>query len=676
VSTRVAAVSGLALAVVLAGCGKLSGLDDLQEQTCADGCPDATADAGDASADAKDAADARDATDGDAIDASDGDALDAAEASETGDADAPETNPCEGVTCSAPPANECASATDLRVYATTGTCDHGACSYPSSLTTCPFGCSMGACAGDPCIGVTCANPTKSYCSDATHLTVYTLPGACSAGACVYQSHQEYCAFGCAGDVCNGDPCLGVTCNKPDASYCSGPSELSVFAPTGTCTAGACTYAKTTQYCAFGCDTGACKGDPCAGVSCATAPASYCKDTSTLRTYSAPGACAGGTCSFPYVDQHCPGGCAVGICRECATTTDCPSGKWCNGGACVACGDDLHCGSTCSDCSASGKVCNGGVSCVQCKVDSQCAAGSWCSANACVACNTAAKCGATCAPCSGTTPVCSGGACVCNATSCPSNQACGASGCAVCKSDTACGASCTSCAAPTKKCLDQTTTSKCVECLTSADCGSGKTCTGNACVTTCSGTIVDWDWSAGTAPTTTPAIAFGGTGANWSIGAATAGPSNGKTYLAVKPAGTYDVNLDNWARLPKIDLSTWASCKIKITAEVWIESEVGTYPYDGGSLQYTVDPASSTGWSIVDATSMLYDGTFSSLSCSSSCWLYGQKIWASINGVAKTATYTTAAALGNALSLRFTFHSDGSIVKSGLYVKRVLVEATP
>jgi hypothetical protein len=680
VSTRTSALVGALLGATAAGCGVISGLDALEEQACAPDCSDASGDARtDASDTGHDASVVPDA-DGGAGDATD--AADAAEAQDTQDAtagdaaDAAETNPCEAVTCDQRPASVCASATELRVYTAMGTCDQGTCKYTSSLTTCPFGCAGDQCTGDPCVGVSCQSPAKSYCSDATHLTVYEAPGSCGAGKCSYASHQEYCNFGCTADVCNGDPCVGVTCNKPPASYCADASNLTVYASNGTCASGTCTYTKATQYCAFGCAAGACLGDPCAGVSCTMPTASYCTDAKTLRTFSGPGTCTAGSCGYPSTDKPCPGGCVLGVCKECATTPDCPAGKWCNAGSCAGCGDDLHCGSACTDCSATGRICNGGTTCVQCVLDSQCASGSYCSGNTCATCNTAAKCGASCTACSGTTPACGGSACVCNATSCATNQACTAGACAVCKSDAACGPTCGACGAPKPKCLDQGATSTCVQCLSTADCGSGQVCTGNACVTPCTGTIVDWNWNAGTGPS---GSALTTQGTSWSVGAATYGPADGLTYLATKPAtGSYASTVNDWVRLPKIDLTAYATCKVKVSVNLWVRSEVGTLPYDGGNLQYTVDPTAASGWTLMDGGSMAYDGTFSTLSCASasSCFLYGQKIWANDTGVTKAGTFTSPAALGSALTLRFTFHSDDSIVRPGIYVKRVLVEATP
>ena len=57
------------------------------------------------------------------------------------------------VACTIPPPDECADASNLRVYGTTGTCDGSSgtaeCSYPSSLQFCTYGCAGGECQSDP-----------------------------------------------------------------------------------------------------------------------------------------------------------------------------------------------------------------------------------------------------------------------------------------------------------------------------------------------------------------------------------------------------------------------------------------------------------------------------------------------------------------------------------------------
>jgi Cys-rich repeat protein len=392
-------------------------------------------------------------------------------------------DPCAGVVCNTPPPNACADPSTLTVYNATGTCDKGTCGYGSTPTPCPNGCSAGKCNGDPCIGITCKTPPANYCADTTHLAVYDVPGTCSGGNCSYATHSEYCQFGCQANVCNGDPCKGVSCNSPPANYCADASNLTVNEVPGTCSGGVCSYKTHAEYCQFGCAAGQCKGDPCVGVTCKTPPADYCVTSGSLHKFDATGQCSGGNCVYGATDVPCPHGCAGGVCKDCQTTPDCGAGTWCNNGTCIPCNTDLHCGSACTNCSAASQVCNvAGTACVQCVVNSHCGGGKWCNAGTCALCNTDAHCGASCVACSGQTPTCNGTTCVCSASSCGANYQCVAGACALCKSDAACGAACTACGGATPKCLDQGTSSTCVQCLTNGDCVSPKLCNAShACV---------------------------------------------------------------------------------------------------------------------------------------------------------------------------------------------------
>jgi hypothetical protein len=271
-------------------------------------------------------------------------------------------------------------------------------------------------------------PAK-FCVDASNLEVYETPGMCTGGTCDYASHNEFCAFGCVNGVCNADPCIGVTCNMP--------------------------------------------------------PAPHCSAANTKRVYSSPGTCSGGTCSYSFTDQNCPYGCMNGVCLDCMTDANCPSGKWCNGGTCTSCNSNMHCGASCTDCSATGDYCNtAATACVDCVLDSQCGGGNYCNANSCATCNVAAHCGPSCAVCSGTTPTCNGSACVCSGSSCGSYNQCVSGSCVECNSASACGANCTACGGATPFCKDEGATSRCVECLSNANCTNGKTCANGACVSGC------------------------------------------------------------------------------------------------------------------------------------------------------------------------------------------------
>lgn len=367
------------------------------------------------------------------------------------------SNPCAGVTCNTPPAATC-SGSVLLAYEASGTCSGiGVCSYRPQTVICASGCANGACIGDPCAGVSCNAPPPPVCSDSSHRLVYQAPGTCGGtGDCTYGSVSAYCPFGCVSDVCNGDPCAGVTCNTPPASYCRDASYLVTYGTSGTCGGtGTCTYASTTDvYCSFGCANGQCQNDPCAGKQCNTPPARNCQDPNTARVYASTGTCAGGVCSYTESTISCPFGCVGGVCRDCSVNSDCGGGKWCSSGTCLSCDTSAHCGSSCSDCASSGQVCTAGQ-CVDCVGSGLCGGGKYCSNNTCVTCNDDAHCGASCVACGSGTR--------CNGTSC-----------AVCDSVSQCGATCSPCGGSTPYCASQGGGYACVACIGDGDC-PGQTC---------------------------------------------------------------------------------------------------------------------------------------------------------------------------------------------------------
>jgi Cys-rich repeat protein len=400
-------------------------------------------------------------------------------------ADASSASLCENVTCNDPPANTCADPGNLTVFQVPGTCDNGTCTYLSSAVPCPDGCTDGACDGDPCIGVTCATPPPNTCADGMHLTVHDPQGTCTDGTCGYASHDEPCPNGCADDACNDDPCIGVTCTTPPASYCTTANDLRVFDTPGTCTAGQCGYTFHSEFCAYGCAAGACMNDPCIGVTCTTPPAAYCSGPSTRRSYQPTGTCTGGVCSYMPIDESCLYGCASGVCLECQTTANCPGGEWCNTGTCVPCNSDPHCGASCQDCTATGDHCNAAsTACVDCVVDGHCPGGNYCSGGTCATCNISAHCGPSCTACPATTPTCTGTACACTPTSCGAYNQCQSGACVECNTTGACGATCSPCGGPTPYCLDQGATTTCAECLVDAHCPTGETCSGGTCMAGC------------------------------------------------------------------------------------------------------------------------------------------------------------------------------------------------
>ncbi|MBW2278536.1 MAG: hypothetical protein JRF63_13665, partial [Deltaproteobacteria bacterium] len=173
---------------------------------------------------------------------------------------------------------------------------------------CEFGCSGSSCDPDPCDGVTCTSPPANYCADADNLTVYDVPGTCSGGTCSYTTHNEFCSFGCTGGACEGDPCQGVTCLSPPADYCVDGNTARQYNVPGTCTDGICDYTYSDAACTYGCSGGVCNPPECSsGVCCSGGwfrPASYVCDSWT--EYGCAGSDCGSDAQERAVQQYCSG----------------------------------------------------------------------------------------------------------------------------------------------------------------------------------------------------------------------------------------------------------------------------------------------------------------------------------------------------------------------------------
>jgi hypothetical protein len=283
-------------------------------------------------------------------------------------------DPCAGVTCGKPPAAVCIDATTLGKYAAQGSCAQGTCSYSQTRVTCPFGCANGACVGDPCSAITCNASPAAYCSDAVTLRSFANPGSCAAGSCTYATADTTCAFGCAQGACSGDPCAGKTCAQPPANVCVNGSTLRAFASAGSCAGGSCTYGHTDSACPFGCAGGVCQSDPCATLTCNAPPSSVCEN-GNARIYAANGTCGAGACSYPSTLVACANGCANGACNgvTCGATT-------CNTPPAAVCtsAKRLHTYARLGTCGA-GNACSYATSETECSAgcfNGACVSGSW------------------------------------------------------------------------------------------------------------------------------------------------------------------------------------------------------------------------------------------------------------------------------------------------------------
>lgn len=193
-----------------------------------------------------------------------------------------------GGACDERPVPSCVNGTTLRSWASVGQCSEGRCVYAPKDTTCADGCEDGAClnctpscadkecGGDGCGGScgTCQSPPAPTCLDANTQRSYASLGTCSDGRCDYTPIDTGCTHGCADGACQGctpscvgrecgsDGCGGIcgagTCTTPPPATCKNTTTLETRGPTGTCSAGVCSYAATTRTCDYSCVNGACQ----------------------------------------------------------------------------------------------------------------------------------------------------------------------------------------------------------------------------------------------------------------------------------------------------------------------------------------------------------------------------------------------------------------------------------
>lgn len=240
-------------------------------------------------------------------------------------------DPCVGMACNTPP-NNC--------YLANGTCEDGACHFPvnnngqcddmQACTTLDH-CSEGTCVGTP---VACNTPPEAVCLDANNRRVFAPQGACNPtnGACEYTTTDQFCEFGCTPGGCVGDPCAGITCDTPPNGQC--------YQATGTCSQGVCTYATVNNQCDDGnactvgdvCNAGTCGGAP---MVCNTPPGPDCLDSATQRVYNAAGTCSAGQCTYAATTQVCNDN------NACTTGDRCQAGSCVSSGS-LGCNDNNAC----------------------------------------------------------------------------------------------------------------------------------------------------------------------------------------------------------------------------------------------------------------------------------------------------------------------------------------------
>ena len=350
-------------------------------------------------------------------------------------------------------------------------CSGGACVTCTANDPDHCGATCAVCGGSApvCEGGVCACTTSEDCGES-----YT----CIGGGCELCDNAQHCGKTCTscsgatpecdgaqcvctetscagGQLCDGDVC--VSCTDSDSAHC-GPACLDCTGTsTPVCQGGVCVCTSDAD-----CGEGKwCKGGTCAA--CSATDADHCGAQCLVCEGPSP-ACKGGAC-------------------VCAAES-CGAGAFCGPeGGCQPCDTADKCGAACEPCPTEAPLCKA-LACAPCASDAECGDGMWCNGGACVACgqDDPAHCGASCASCANPTPVCKAGACVCNEVSCKAGSLCEGGACKACKDAAHCGPACAPCKDPLPFCAADG--SGCVECETSTHCPNGLSCVEGLCTLEC------------------------------------------------------------------------------------------------------------------------------------------------------------------------------------------------
>lgn len=287
-------------------------------------------------------------------------------------------DPCIGIICDDPPADECIDGVAVE-YRETGRCISGDCVYGTNDLDCEalgLTCQDALCV-DPCVGIVCDDVPADGC-DGDALVEYSGDGVCSGGDCVYftESFVDCAEFGqvCEADMCV-DPCAGLACDDPPDAVCVG-DVAEIPAALGSCDAGVCSYEVADVDCsALGqaCIAGRCEDD-CTNIDCEERTGAGCEGTVAF-TYSASSpTCVGGECFYDRIEQDCADaglGCVAGACvavPDLCTQLDCTQpDDFCDGAVSVRYSGDGVCDGGAQACDFSAvetrSTCAPGSSCV-------------------------------------------------------------------------------------------------------------------------------------------------------------------------------------------------------------------------------------------------------------------------------------------------------------------------
>lgn len=221
----------------------------------------------------------------------------------------------------------------------------GACSVQCSFSHASAACQNGACVLGACVSGwnNCDSNTANGCETSG-------PCPCpdcqnwNGSACVAAANGTACASdsnACTNDTCSSGGCVHtpISCTTPPAAVCVSTSVLRTYSSPGTCSSGSCSYPSGDTTCAYQCQNGQCIADPCASM--------VCNDGNSCTTDS----CQNGSCVYTQIGNDCgsrvcgnsPSGCYN--CGSCASGQTCSSdGLSCQGG-----GGNCTCGANCNYC---------------------------------------------------------------------------------------------------------------------------------------------------------------------------------------------------------------------------------------------------------------------------------------------------------------------------------------
>jgi hypothetical protein len=122
------------------------------------------------------------------------------------------SDPCLNQVCNTPPPLAC-QASGAIYYDPIGACVLGQCQYTAHNEQCAGGCIEGSCLpADGCPpSVKCSDGSPT-CKDSSTLTTVTWSGMCGGSSCFYYPIDTSCPFGCSGGACQAGP----ACPKPSA----------------------------------------------------------------------------------------------------------------------------------------------------------------------------------------------------------------------------------------------------------------------------------------------------------------------------------------------------------------------------------------------------------------------------------------------------------------------------